>query len=146
MWRSSWIGSILLVRRERPGYSCCKGRVEMTMDEARQLFNYGSWATVRMFSAAEALTQEQVEALVVSSFPSIRDTLAHIVGSEWIWLQRWLGDSPTSRPAWDGSAALAELKGQLAAVEAERASFLARLTDADLGRVVTYHGLDGQTF
>jgi len=118
----------------------------MTTGEARELFSYGSWATARMFSAAEALTREQVEAFVVSSFPSIRDTLAHIVGSEWIWLQRWLGDSPTSRPAWDGSAALAELKGRLAAVEAERASFLAGLTDVDLERVVTYHGLDGQSF
>lgn len=118
----------------------------MRTDEARQLFSYGSWATARMFSAAEALTQEQVEALVVSSFPSIRDTLSHIVGSEWIWLHRWLGDSPTSRPAWDGSATLAELRGQLAAVEAERASFLARLMDADLERIVTYHGLDGQSF
>jgi uncharacterized damage-inducible protein DinB len=118
----------------------------MTTNEARQLFSYGSWATALMFGAAEALTEEQLEAFVASSFPSISGTLGHIVGSEWLWLRRWLGDSPASMPAWVGKPALTELKVQLAAVEAERTSFLARLTDADLERVVSYRGTDGQSF
>jgi hypothetical protein len=46
--------------------------VDMTTGEARELFGYGSWATARMFSAAEALTQEQHETPVPSSFPSIQ--------------------------------------------------------------------------
>lgn len=118
----------------------------MTTDEARELFGYGSWATARMFSAAEALAEEQVEALAASSFPSIRATLAHIVGVEWIWLRRWLGESPKSAPAWAAKASLRELKGELMAVEKERTSFLAKLTDADLEGVVSYHGADGQAF
>jgi len=118
----------------------------MTTDEARELFGYGSWATARMFAAAETLTQEQLEALAASSFPSIRGTLAHIVGAEWIWLRRWLGDSPTSVPAWTGKPTLTELKVQLVAVEAERTSFLAQLTDADLGVVVSYRAPDRQAF
>jgi uncharacterized damage-inducible protein DinB len=118
----------------------------MTIDEARQLFDYGSWATALMLSAAEALTQEQAEAFVVSSFPSISATLAHIVGTEWIWLRRWQGDSPTSAPAWAAKPALTELKVQLAAVEAERTSFLARLTDAALEGVVSYRAPDGLAF
>jgi uncharacterized damage-inducible protein DinB len=120
--------------------------VEMTIAEAREMFGYGSWATALMFIAAEALTQEQLEALAVSSFPSIHATLAHIVGAEWIWLRRWLGDSPTSAPVWAGTPTLAELKIQLVAVEAERASFLAPLTDADLDGVLTYRGFDGKAF
>jgi uncharacterized damage-inducible protein DinB len=118
----------------------------MTTDEARQLFGYGSWATARMFSAAEALGQEQLEAPIVSSFPSIGATLAHIVGTEWIWLRRWLGTSPTSGPDWAVKPTLTELKVQLAAIEAERASFLARLTDADLEGVVSYRAPDGLAF
>ena len=118
----------------------------MTIDEARELFGYGSWATGRMVGAAEALTEAQFEAEATSSFPSIGATLAHIVGAEWIWLRRWLGDNPTSVPIWKGRPNLTELKAQLAAVEAERASFLARLTDADLERAVSYRGLDGQGF
>ena len=41
---------------------------------------------------------------------------------------------------------LTELKVRLAAVETERALFLAQLTDADLERVVSYRGSDGQAF
>jgi uncharacterized damage-inducible protein DinB len=118
----------------------------MTTGEARELFGYGSWANARMFGAAEALPQEQLGAVAASSFPSVRATLSHIVGAEWVWLRRWLGESPTSVPAWTGKSSLAELKAELAAVEAERASFLARLTDADLEGVVSYRAMDGQAF
>lgn len=118
----------------------------MTTNEARQLFDYGSWATARMFSAAEALTQEQLTAFVESSFPSILGTLAHMVGAEWIWWRRWQGDSPTSIPDWVSQPALQDLEVRLAAIAGERASFLGQLTDADLEQVVSYRGMDGQGF
>ena len=118
----------------------------MTTEEARELFGFGSWATARMFSAAEALPPEELDAPAVSSFPSLRATLAHIVGAEWIWLRRWLGESPASAPVWAGEPTLSELKSQLAAVEAERGAFLSQLTDADLRGVVAYRGADGAGF
>jgi len=118
----------------------------MRIDEAQQLFAYGYWATARMLSVAEALTQDKLETHIVSSFPSLRDTLAHIVFSEWLWLRRWLGDSPTSPPDWTSKAALPELKIELAAIEAERTAFLARLTDADLDQEVAYRAMDGLPF
>ncbi len=118
----------------------------MTIDEARELFGYGSWATALMISVAEALTREQIEAPATSSFPSIGATLAHIVGAEWLWLRRWQGESPPSMPIWTGTSTLPEIKAELATVEAERAAFLDRLTDADLEGVVSYRGFDGKTF
>jgi uncharacterized damage-inducible protein DinB len=118
----------------------------MTTHETKQLFDYNSWATARMFSAAEALTAEQLAAPLVSSFPSLMATLSHIVVTEWVWLQRWLGVSPTAPPAWAAEPSLRELKTQLAAVEAERAAFLAERTEADLSEVVSYRGIDGQAF
>jgi uncharacterized damage-inducible protein DinB len=118
----------------------------MTTQEARQLFDYASWATARMFSAAEALTAEQLEAPLVSSFPSLLATLAHIVETEWVWLRRWRGESPTADPGWAVEPSLRELKRQLAAIEEERASFLAERTDANLEDVVSYRGGDGQAF
>lgn len=54
----------------------------MTITEARELFGYESWANARMFEAAGELTQEQCDAVVASSFPSIGATLAHIVSAE----------------------------------------------------------------
>jgi uncharacterized damage-inducible protein DinB len=118
----------------------------MTTDEAAELFAYGSWATARMIRAVETLTQEQLEAVGTSAFPSVLATIAHIVGAEWIWLRRWLGESPASAPVWASTRSLAELKAQLAALEQERGSFLGRVTSADLERVISYRGSDGQTF
>jgi uncharacterized damage-inducible protein DinB len=119
----------------------------MTINEANELFGYGSWANARMFEAAESLPEEQVVAGATSSFPSVGATLAHIVGAEWIWLRRWLGDNPRSFPAWTSTyPGLMALRAELTALEAERASFLARLTDGDLDREVTYRRMDGQAF
>src|SRR6516162_5354649 len=33
-----------------------------------------------------------------NSFSSMRDTLANILGAEWIWLERWQGRSPRALP------------------------------------------------
>jgi len=118
----------------------------MTIDEAKEGFGYGSWATAMMFSAAEALTEDQRVAPAAGSFPSINATFAHIVGAEWIWLRRWQGESPRSAPAWEGNLTLSELRLQLHAVESERSPFVARLTDSDLDRVVSYRGGDGRVF
>jgi uncharacterized damage-inducible protein DinB len=118
----------------------------MRIDEARQLFAYGSWANALMFSVAQGLSEEQLLAHAASSFPSLAATLGHIVGAEWIWLRRWLGESPTSAPSWAAAPVMAELAAQLAAVEAERASFVDSLSDADLDRAVSYRSLAGQAY
>ena len=49
----------------------------MNVDDVKFLFEYDRWANARMFEAVDALTDEQ--------FASVRETLAHIIGVEWIW-------------------------------------------------------------
>ncbi len=117
----------------------------MTKDEARELFAYGSWANRLIFDAAEALPAEQLEATVASSFPSVAATLGHLVGAEWIWLRRWLGDSLPA-PEWSLTPRLAELKGELAKIESERSAYLDGLSDADLDRDLAYRNLAGKPF
>jgi uncharacterized damage-inducible protein DinB len=116
----------------------------MTVDEARGLFGYSSWATGRMFEAAAALPADQLSATVASSFPSILGTLGHIVGTEWIWLRRWQGDSPTAAPVWATGPSLSELRARLSQIEGERDGFLAGLRDADLERLVEYRRISGE--
>jgi uncharacterized damage-inducible protein DinB len=70
--------------------------------------------------------------------------LGHIVGAEWIWLRRWLGDNPTAAPGWVAESSLSELRDRLAAVEAEREQFLTQLADDDLQRIVEYRRLSGE--
>lgn len=81
------------------------------LEEIRELFAYNRWANHRLFEAAAGLDDEGFTRHLGGSFPTVRDTLAHIVGAEWIWLARWHGDSPKGAPeSWD----LAALAGIIA--------------------------------
>jgi len=116
----------------------------MTPIEMRELFAYDSWANALVFDAAAALPADQLDRPLGSSFPSIHLTLGHVVGAEWVWLRRWLGDNPTSFPDWVGRPALADLRERLVVIERERDRFAAGVTDADLARQVQYKSLAGQ--
>ncbi len=118
----------------------------MTIDEARDLFGYSAWATGRMFDAAATLPADQLSATITSSFPSVLGTLGHIIAAEWIWLRRWLGDSPTAAPAWVTGSSLSELRARLTEVESERDRFLGQLANADLDRIVEYRRMSGEAY
>ena len=63
----------------------------MPLDLVRELYVYNYWARDRQLEACEALTEEQFLRPMGNSFSSLRDTLAHLLGAEWIWLERWRG-------------------------------------------------------
>src|SRR2546425_12764079 len=63
-----------------------------------EFFDYNYWARDRQLEACATLTIEQFLRPLGNSFSSLRDTLAHLVGAEWIWLERWLGHTPPSMP------------------------------------------------
>ncbi len=116
----------------------------MNVSDAVRLYQFNRWANRRFFDAAAALAPARYEAEVVSSFPSIRDTMAHLVAVEWLWLERWQGRAPTAAPEWAGRPALADLRARLDEVENAIDRFLAGLADADLARVLTYRRFNGE--
>ena len=59
-----------------------------------ELFAHNYWARDCQLHACAALTEEQFVRNLGSSFGSVRDTLVHLVETEWIWLERWLGGFP----------------------------------------------------
>src|SRR5579884_3406446 len=82
----------------------------MDVNDIRTLYAYNRWANQRMFAELAKLSEEELTATRESSFPSIWESAFHIVGAEWIWLNRWKGISPRasienpsmSPAAWDG--------------------------------------------
>jgi uncharacterized damage-inducible protein DinB len=99
----------------------------MTNAEMRALFDFNEWANARTFESIVSLTHEQLTRDNGSSFPSILLTAAHIVGAEWIWLERWMARVPGGFPEWVLKPELADLMARLRAVEQERAQYLASL-------------------
>ncbi|HEX3534933.1 MAG TPA: DinB family protein [Gemmatimonadaceae bacterium] len=109
----------------------------MNAGDVRFLFEYDRWANARMFEAVDALTDDQLA--------SVRETLAHIVGVEWIWFQRCNGVNPSSAPEWMSNPTRDALRTELRAIERQWQQYVDALHDADLARVVDYVRLEGQT-
>jgi uncharacterized damage-inducible protein DinB len=113
----------------------------MPPEDMRQLYDYNAWANRRAMEAAGALAPEQFTKPLGSSFSSVRDTLAHIYGAEWIWLERFQGRSPASLPDVNQFTNLASLRERWLEQEARLLGFVRGLTQADLDRVMEYKTL-----
>lgn len=63
------------------------------------LLRYNEWANGQFISVLAALSDEEVNREIVSSFPSIRKTVIHMWSAEDIWLQRL---QRVDKPVWNG--------------------------------------------
>jgi uncharacterized damage-inducible protein DinB len=122
----------------------------MKIEEIRRLFAYTEWANARAVEAAEKLNAEQLLRDVQISHKSILGTLLHMAGAEWIWLERWLGDSPTGPQVWvqwqvSDSSTLEQLREKWQPLIAKRTAYLSRLTDAELHSERRFTRLNGET-
>ena len=116
----------------------------MTVADIQFLFNYTESANEQIFDAAVALTHEQATRHLGGSFPSIRDTLAHVAAADWVWLCRWTGESPKGWPTWAAQGSVAEIHEEWRRIHAGRNEFIATLNDADLDREISFTRINGE--
>ena len=118
------------------------------VDTLRDLFDYNYWARDRQLEACAALTEEQFLRPMGNSFSSVRDTLAHLVAVEWVWLERWLGRSPTKLDGGEYSAetfpTLGTVRERWRTVEGNMRSYLSGLQDSALERPLSYTNFKGE--
>jgi len=112
----------------------------------RELFEYNYWARNRQIEACGTLTQEQFLRPRDNSFSSLRDTLAHLVGAEYLWLERWRGRSPRAMLAAEEFPTLAAARERWGTVEREVREYLADLTEEVLRYPLSYVNLKGETW
>jgi uncharacterized damage-inducible protein DinB len=112
----------------------------------RALYEYNAWANHRCLGAAECLSPEQFTKPLGSSFSSVRDTLTHIYGGEWIWLDRFQGHSSMGLPEASQFPTLSSLRTRWAENETKLMNFVAALTEEDLNRVLEYKSLKLEVF
>jgi uncharacterized damage-inducible protein DinB len=123
----------------------------MTPEQIRLLYDFNAWANRRVLEACALLTPEQFTRGLGSSFSSVRDTLVHIMGSEWVWLERWQGRSPeakTTLEKFSGErfADLADIRALWQEIETGILGFAARVTPADLDCALEYINFQGHAF
>jgi uncharacterized damage-inducible protein DinB len=113
----------------------------MSPEEIRQLYNYNAWANQRALSGAEKLSAEQFIKPLGSSFSSVRDTLAHICGAEWVWLERFQGRSPSALPYTGEFQDVRSLRQHWLQQQERLLNFVGGLKQADLDRELQYKTL-----
>ncbi|MBZ5526322.1 MAG: DinB family protein [Acidobacteriia bacterium] len=116
----------------------------MTPEEIRLLYQYNSWANHRLLDACAALSAEQFTRDLHASFPSVRDTLVHIMDAERIWQERFQGRFSTPWLAAAQFPDLAALRSQWSKIEEDLLRFVSPLTPEELARVRDFPNLQGQ--
>jgi uncharacterized damage-inducible protein DinB/ketosteroid isomerase-like protein len=116
-----------------------------TVDLARW-FAFHHWATDRLLEAALALTAEERERELGGPFGSVRGVLAHLLGAERLWLQRWQGEAPSHWPEGFARHDPIDFAGAWTAIKADQLAVLARLASRPAGERLDYLNLQGDPY
>jgi uncharacterized damage-inducible protein DinB len=116
----------------------------MSPEVVRDLFAYDAWANRRTFDGCAALSPQQFTQDLGSSFPSVRDTLVHIVGAQFVWLERFLGRVPAGLLPPADFPDLASLSARSNELQRGLTDYVSRLSASDLQSTFEYHDLKGR--
>jgi uncharacterized damage-inducible protein DinB len=116
----------------------------MNKQDVEYLYEYNRWANARLLDDASKLTPEQYSRDLQSSHRSVRDTFAHILAGEWIWLERWKGVSPNALLSPSEFPTVESLETRWAVVEGDYTEFLNGVTDGSLAKVIAYTNTRGE--
>ena len=114
------------------------------LNNIRLLYDYNRWAGRRTLTVAGTLASDDFLRPMGNSFSSVRDTLVHILGAEWIWLERWQGRSPKALLTPAAFPTVQSLKLRWETVERDQMQFIEALTPPCLGQELTYMNQKGQ--
>jgi uncharacterized damage-inducible protein DinB len=116
----------------------------MNKQDVEYLYEYNKWANAKVLDAVSRLTPEQFTKDLRSSHGSVRDTLAHNLAAEWIWLERWKGTSPKALLDPIEFPTIESLITRWAKLEEEYGTFISGITDDSLAAMVTYTNTRGE--
>ncbi|PYX97910.1 MAG: damage-inducible protein DinB [Acidobacteria bacterium] len=112
----------------------------------KELYAYNTWANDRAFDAAEPLHADLLKRDLGNSFGSLHDTFTHIVGAEWIWLERWFGRWPPALLQPSEFSDRKALRSKLNQVRLDREKWISTLPEKTLGADMRYRNLRGEFY
>ena len=118
----------------------------ISLEVLRELYNYNFWARDQQLAVCAGLSEEQLARPLGSSFGSLRDTLKHLAGAEWVWLEWFCGRSPSAVPWLKETEALDTLRARWQSIEADTRRYLAALKPEALTAPLTFQDFEGKTW
>lgn len=114
------------------------------LETVRLFIDYTCWADGRMFDAVSTLTPDQWTKDLGSSLKSVRDTVVHLVGAEWLYGSRFRGVSPEATWSAADHPTPASIREPWEFVMKELSSFAAAQTEVSLRKPLSYRNLKGE--
>jgi uncharacterized damage-inducible protein DinB len=118
----------------------------LSKDDLGRLLDYTVWANRKVVRAAATLSLAEWKRDLKSSHGGVRGTLTHMMGAEWIWLERFKGVSPT---AWIDEADFKDvlaLRERWKAIEAHRAAWFEDQREKAFAQTIAYRTMAGEPF
>jgi len=116
------------------------------LSDIRELYAYNRSADQRTLQVSAKLTGEAFVRPLGNSFSSVRDTLAHILSGEWIWLERWQGRFPTTFLDPAAFPTVDSLRSRWETVDGDCRNFIQTLSGERLRRQLSYINRVGERF
>jgi uncharacterized damage-inducible protein DinB len=117
----------------------------MTKKEIQLLFEYDTWADLKLLEVIAALTGDQYKKDLHSSFGGIQETLVHVLSANQVWLYRWIGKEPEPLKI-ENFRAIEVVKKQWDTYQCEISNFLQILTEEKLNAPLQYSDFKGNTY
>ena len=110
----------------------------MTAKDIETLFDYGYWANRKLFEVISRLQPAQFTQEVAGSYGSVRNTLVHMMSTEWGWLERCGGPPRGARLSGGDFPTFASVTEQWKRIEGDVRKFLAAMRHEDVDRAVEF--------
>jgi uncharacterized damage-inducible protein DinB len=118
----------------------------MSIEWIRSLYDYNRWANGRVLDAAGRLDSTELLADRGPGADPVRDTLAHTMLSQRLWLARWQGDSPSEVGDRSVYPDVASLRAAWVPIDEDTDAFIASLDDARIAATLNYRSTEGKPY
>lgn len=115
----------------------------MNRETLRDFYEYNTWANKKTLDSLEGISNDAFVAPMGGSFASIRDTMVHILGAEWIWWQRCIGERPKGLLDINDFPDVASLRERWTEIDN---GFMSLVNGADLNEDITYVNRHGNQY
>lgn len=116
----------------------------MTVQDLKTFYDYNYWANHKILDVIARLTPGEFTRTVAGGHGSVRNTMVHVLSTEWGWLSRCGGHTRESKLAANDYPAVEPLIADWNNVESYMRDFLSELEDEDLNNNVEYIGKAGK--
>ncbi|WP_341960416.1 DinB family protein [Planococcus maritimus] len=113
--------------------------------DSQKMFAYHQWASQKVLELVQDCGEEYYTKEGLNSFPSIRETIRHVIGVEKLWFQRINGVKSPEFTQFDVET-VDQAKQAIMLLHAEMELYFATLSEESWQEELDYRNMKGQEF